>query len=124
MTWIAPDGERFEKLDKDIIACYFSEDDYEDYLDEMDPEVPVLDSYYGAGYILKRLSYGTFKLRYYDELEYYLEAPEDLGFEEVGSKSVRSSRSPAGKRGKPASRSVPAKPRKKAPAKRPSARRR
>ena len=92
MTWIAPDGERFEKLDKDIIARYFTEDDYEDYLDEMDPEVPVLDSYYGAGYILKRLSYGTFKLRYYDELEYYLEAPEDLGFEEVGSKSTRSSR--------------------------------
>ena len=88
MTWRAPNGETYRHLDIDIIASYFTESDFEDYLDELNPEVPVLDDFYGEGYIRSRLSYGEFKAMYNEELRRYLEDPEDLGFEKVDDDSA------------------------------------
>lgn len=88
MTWRAPNGETYRHLDIDIIASYFTESDFEDYLDELNPEVPVLDGIYGEGYIRSRLSYGEFKAMYNEQLSQYLDDPEGLGFEKVDDESA------------------------------------
>ena len=105
MAWKAPDGKVFDDVDADVVAMYYTEKDYEDELDELNPEVEVLDAYYGEGYIRRRLSYGDFRAGYLDALYRYAAEPERIGFREVSarrsSKPARSnapkSRAPKGK---------------------------
>ena len=109
MAWKAPDGKMFNVVDTGVIAMYYDDQDYEDELDELNPEVEVLDAYYGEGYIRRRLSYGDFRAGYLDALYRYAAEPERIGFKEV---SARGS-------GKPARNNAPKSnaPKGKAPAK-------
>ena len=85
---------------------YYDDQDYEDELDELNPEVEVLGSYYGVGYLIKRLHYGDFRAGYNKALIDYAKNPESLGFEKIEPsesrkspqmRSISSSNAPQGK---------------------------
>ena len=123
MAWRAPDGEIFDEVDPDVISRYYSEEDYEDELDRINPDVEVLGGYYGEGYIRKRLSYGDFRAGYIESLYYYARDPESLGFEEIDAPMSR--KSPQKSRSAPRSNTKKGKaPAKKQPKKTAGTRRR
>lgn len=83
--WRAPDGRVFDEseIDSYVMMDYFSEEDFEDKLDEWYEPLDVGGHEIYASEIIKKLRPYLFSEMYEMELDYYAEDPEMLGFERV-----------------------------------------
>ena len=83
--WRAPDGRVFDEseIDSYVMMDYFSEEDFEDKLDEWYEPLDVGGHEIYASEIVKKLRPYLFSEMYEAELDYYAEDPEMLGFERV-----------------------------------------
>ena len=107
MVWIAPDGKEFDDVDSDVIYEYYSEEDYENDLNESYGDVVIAGHAYETGLALRAVDPVAFRMGYSESLDYYARDPESLGFEEVDddeddydSDSVRSAMAGAYNKGK------------------------
>ena len=89
--WRAPDGRVFDEseIDSYVMMDYFSEEDFEDKLDEWYEPLDVGGHEIYASEIVKKLRPYMFSEMYEAELDYYAEDPELLGFEEVSESGNR-----------------------------------
>lgn len=81
MTWIGPDGRRFESEDDVPVEEYYAEDDFEDDLDEGYGDVRVCGYTYTAGRVLRAVDPTAFRCAYNDELDHVRWSLGDHGFE-------------------------------------------
>lgn len=89
--WRAPDGRVFDEseIDGDLMSEYFSEEDFEEKLDEWYEPLDVGGHEIYASEIVKKLRPYMFSEMYDMELIYYAEDPEMLGFEQVSESGNR-----------------------------------
>ena len=109
MVWIAPDGREFDDIDADVIYEYYSEEDYENDLNESYGDVVIAGHAYETGLALRAVDPVAFSTGYSESLDYFARDPESLGFEEVDeddyeddddSESVRSAMTSAYNKGR------------------------
>lgn len=107
MVWIAPDGREFDDIDADVIYEYYSEEDYENDLNESYGDVVIAGHAYETGLALRAVDPVAFSTGYSESLDYFARDPESLGFEEVDeddddydSESVRTAMTSAYNKGK------------------------
>ena len=83
--WRAPDGRVFDEseIDSYVMEDYFSEEDFEEKLDEWFKPLDVGGHLILPSEIIRKLRPYMFSEMYEEELDYYAEDPELLGFEEV-----------------------------------------
>lgn len=91
--WRAPDGRVFDEseIDGELMSDYFSEEDFEEKLDEWFKPLDVGGHLILPSEIIRKLRPYMFSEMYEEELDYYAEDPELLGFEEVSESRNKAS---------------------------------